>query len=53
MRKVPQSKLLLQKLRLTIVLHSLYLEINKLINLSINGNDNDNVNANDNDTTND
>lgn len=53
MRKVPQSKLLLQKLRLTIVLHSLYLEINQLINLSINGNDNDNVNANDNDTTND
>ena len=53
MRKTPQSKLLFQKLSLTTVLHSLYIEINKLINLSMNGNDDDNVNANENDTTND
>ena len=53
MRKTPQSKLLLQKLRLTTVLHSLYIKINKLINLSMNDNDDDNVNANENDTTND
>ena len=44
MRKTPQSKLLLQKLRLTAVSHSLYIEIYNLINLSMNGNDDDNVN---------
>lgn len=53
MRKTPQSKLLLQKLKLATVLHSLYIEIYNLINLSMNDNDDDNDNANENDTTND
>lgn len=52
MKKVPQSKLLLQKLRLTTVLHSLYVQIYIITNLSMNDNGNDNVNVNGYDTTN-